>query len=127
MRMEWLLLRQLCRILECPQKKQKNAYKRIDEFCLLWYNFRMLNEKLLNKKEVMVTMDRKDNPYTITYNVHPIYEIANAIKYLPRTMMNKEGNNVTQEFIDYILPLCKGTEEVKEKNGLPIYSDKSKF
>ena len=82
---------------------------------------------LLNKKEVMVTMDRKDNPYTITYNVHPIYEIANAIKYLPRTMMNKEGNNVTQEFIDYILPLCKGTEEVKEKNGLPIYSDKSKF
>ena len=38
---------------KCPQKKQKIAYKRIDEFYLLWYNFRMLNEKLLNKKEVI--------------------------------------------------------------------------
>ena len=72
-------------------------------------------------------MERRDNPYTITYTTHHISEIANAIKYLPRSMMNKEGNNVTQEFIDYILPLCEGIEEIKEENGLPIYSDKSKF
>ena len=43
------------------------------------------------------------------------------------SMMNEKGNNVTQEFIDYILPLCEGNDKVIEKNGIAMYADKNKF
>ena len=72
-------------------------------------------------------MKRESDPYKINYETFSLANVANAIKYLPRSMMNEKGNNVTQEFIDYILPLCEGNDKVIEKNGIAMYADKSKF
>ena len=33
-----------------------------------------------------------------------------------------EGNNVTQDFIDYALPLIQGVPEIPLENGLPRYA-----
>ena len=77
--------------------------------------------------KVMIVMKRESDPYKINYETFSLANVANAIKYLPRSMMNEKGNNVTQEFIDYILPLCEGNDKVIEKNGIAMYADKSKF
>ena len=77
--------------------------------------------------EVMIVMKREDNPYKITYETHSLANVANAIKYLPRSMMNEKGNNVTQEFINYIIPLCEGNDKIIEKNGIATYADKNNF
>ncbi|QMS84584.1 6-phosphofructokinase [Candidatus Xianfuyuplasma coldseepsis] len=72
---------------------------------------------------VMVTMTRvKGDEYKIKYGKHPLSEIANVERTIPKTMINEDGNGVTQEFIDYALPLIKGHNTPKFKNGLQQFS-----
>lgn len=43
-------------------------------------------------------------------------------KRLPREWINEEGNNVTQEAIDYMLPLIQGEAPIFMENGLPTHA-----
>ena len=51
--------------------------------------------------------------------------VANAEKTVPLEWINDEGNDVTDEFIDYIRPLVRGVPQVPYRNGLPDYIDVS--
>lgn len=74
----------------------------------------------------MVCIERlSNNPYTVGYGYAPIAEIANEAKSIPREWINKAGNDVTQELIDYIYPLIQGEYPVEYKNGLPVYTNVS--
>lgn len=59
--------------------------------------------------------------YKIGVEIGNIEDIANKEKTVPREWINKEGNNVTQEAVDYILPLIQGEVPYKTKNGLPVH------
>jgi 6-phosphofructokinase 1 len=48
-----------------------------------------------------------------------VHRIANDERVVPREWINKEGNYVTQEFIDYARPLIQGTFEPVMVDGLP--------
>lgn len=48
-------------------------------------------------------------------------EVCNNIKYVPRNWINKDGNHVTLEAIEYIEPLVYGNPALKYENGLPTY------
>ncbi len=72
----------------------------------------------------MVIMNRISNePYTVEYAHAEIKNIANEAKAVPREWINDAGNDVTQEMIDYLLPLIQGESNVLYKNGLPVYAD----
>jgi 6-phosphofructokinase 1 len=65
--------------------------------------------KLAEKGEtgVMVSIIRKsDNPYTIEFGKVPLREVAVSAKPMPLDYFNKQGNHVSQKFIDYIKPLA---------------------
>ncbi len=68
----------------------------------------------------MVIMER-NTPYAITYKAAPIKGIANEAKSVPREWINKEGNDVTEEMISYLLPLIQGEAKIPYENGLPVY------
>ncbi len=46
---------------------------------------------------------------------------ANAENKFPDSMINAEGNGITQEYIDYALPLIQGEAPRITENGLPRY------
>ena len=46
-------------------------------------------------------------------------KIANNEKLVPRSWVNREGNYVTREFIDYVEPLIQGDYQPFMVNGLP--------
>ena len=46
---------------------------------------------------------------------------ANTEKIVPREWINKEGNFVTQEFIDYVLPLIQGDAKAPLEDGMPRF------
>lgn len=74
----------------------------------------------------MVIMNRTSNdPYTIEYAHAEIKNIANEAKSVPKEWINDAGNDVTQEMIDYLLPLIQGESNVTYKNGLPVYANVS--
>ncbi len=78
---------------------------------------------LNNKNDVMVIIKRiSDNPYQIEYHYHGLRECANVEKKVPKSMINKEGNGVTQAFIDYALPLIQGENGNVFENGIQKFA-----
>ena len=43
-------------------------------------------------------------------------------KKVPRAWINEAGNGVTQEFIDYVLPLIQGETDAPKENALPRFA-----
>ena len=58
-----------------------------------------------------------------TYDVHTdsldIKNIANAVRSVPRDFINKRGNNVTKECLEYIHPLIMGEVSQIYEGGIP--------
>ena len=52
----------------------------------------------------------------------PLTDVANVEKKVPREWINKEGNGVTQAFIDYALPLIQGEAERPTEHSLPRFA-----
>ncbi len=68
----------------------------------------------------MVVIDRvADDPYMSAAGIYDVHRIANNEKLVPRNWMNKEGNYVTEEFINYVEPLILGDYQPFMVNGLP--------
>ena len=68
----------------------------------------------------MVVIDRvSDDPYMSTAGIYDVHRIANNEKLVPRAWVNKEGNYVTEEFINYAKPLIQGDYQPFMVNGLP--------
>lgn len=68
----------------------------------------------------MVVIDRvADDPYMSAAGIYDVHRIANNEKLVPRSWMNREGNYVTEEFINYVEPLIQGDYQPFMVNGLP--------
>ena len=69
---------------------------------------------------VMVVIDRvSDDPYQSATGVYDVHRIANGEKVVPRKWINKAGNYVTEEFLDYVRPLIQGHYTPMMVEGLP--------
>lgn len=73
---------------------------------------------------VFSTLKRTSNiPYSVEYKTEDVSVVANAEKTVPPEWINSEGNDVTQEMIDYLNPLIEGVVQMPYRNGLPDYID----
>lgn len=69
---------------------------------------------LAGMNRVMVSMQRINNePYTIEYVPMDVSRIANREKPIPREWITDNGTDLTQDYIDYALPLI-GSEPLPE-------------
>ena len=72
----------------------------------------------------MVVLNRISNsPYTVEYSHAQIKDIANEAKSVPVEWINKDGNDITTDLIEYLKPLIQGEVEQDYENGLPKYLD----
>ncbi len=53
---------------------------------------------------VVITRD-KGSVYQVKYELAPLQKLAKHTKSLPRHFINRDGNNITQAFVNYALPL----------------------
>ncbi|MGX8698865.1 MAG: 6-phosphofructokinase, partial [bacterium] len=72
--------------------------------------------KMVGFKRVMV-----DGKYTCEMILLPLTSVANYEKKVPLEWITPEHNGITQDFIDYCLPLIAGEPERPLKNGLPRF------
>ena len=73
-------------------------------------------------KMVALMREMVDGQYTCRMELIPLADVANYEKKVPVEWIVPEGNNVTQDFIDYALPLIQGVPEIPVENGLPRYA-----
>ena len=70
----------------------------------------------------MITARRvSTEPYLITFEPKDVSEIANKIRYVDDAFINADGNHVTDECCNYLLPLIQGEVNCKYENGLPVH------
>ena len=70
----------------------------------------------------MALLRRVSNaPYICVTDTADVREIANLAKEVPRSMINENGDNVTDEFIEYARPLIEGELSQLMVNGLPTH------
>lgn len=62
-----------------------------------------------------------DNPYTVVMDFVPASDIANKERFFPKKWINKAFNNVSDEAVNYFLPLIRGEQIIRMKNGIPIH------
>ena len=67
----------------------------------------------------MMCFERRYPIYSVDIVAKDINLIANRAKSVPDNFINKDHNGVTDECIDYILPLIQGEVSQKWVNGLP--------
>ena len=72
----------------------------------------------------MVAFEREmvDGKYNCKYILLPLTSVANYEKKVPLEWITPEKNNVTQEFIDYVLPLLEGEANVPKEHSMPRYA-----
>jgi len=68
----------------------------------------------------MITVTRGKND-KMSIGSKDVQKIANAVRCVPAHYINNEGNYVTKECLEYLVPLVKGEKKLKYENGLPVY------
>ncbi len=68
----------------------------------------------------MITFKRvSEEPYICVADQEDVSMIANAERTVPREWINKDGDYVTEEFLEYARPLIQGQLQPVMVNGLP--------
>ena len=60
--------------------------------------------------------------YKCEYIRVPLEEVANAEKKVPLEWITKDGTGLTQDYIDYALPLIQGDCKAPLEDGLPRFA-----
>ena len=71
-------------------------------------------------KMVGFKCDRKDG-YKCEYVLFDLGDVANTEQKVPLAWITPEHNGVTQDFIDYCLPLIQGETRQAKEDGLPAF------
>lgn len=78
--------------------------------------------------DIMIGLGRPESGPYRTELIHvPLEQVANAEKTVPREWINKAGNHINQEFIDYALPLIQGDSDYVWEDGLPRFAQLKKI
>jgi 6-phosphofructokinase 1 len=74
--------------------------------------------------DYMVAYERaeKDGKYFCNYILVNLSQVANTEKTVPREWINAEGTGLTQDYINYALPLIEGESKPAIENGLPRFA-----
>ena len=64
---------------------------------------------------------RGEGAYRVTTRAIRVSKVANQVRSVPRAWINAEGNGVTEECIDYLLPLIQGEVKCKYESGIPAH------
>ncbi|MDD5946443.1 MAG: 6-phosphofructokinase [Oscillospiraceae bacterium] len=75
------------------------------------------------KSGCMVTLQRDAGSpqYRVTCSHIAAASAANVTRTFPATWINEEGNDVTDEAVDYFLPLIQGEVLPTMRNGMPVH------
>ena len=69
--------------------------------------------------KMMVFKRVANHPYNVRIESVDVSKVANHVKYFPTEWISADGNDVTQDAIEYCLPLIQGEQNIRIKNGIP--------
>ena len=83
-------------------------------------------KKMIDGETGKMVVIKRDKMNVISYDTENLELVANKEKIIPEYMIDSEGFTVTNEFIDYVLPLIKGEYPQLYENGIQRFFNISK-
>ena len=81
-----------------------------------------LKQASLGKCGYMIGIKRESNsPYKSSYFLIEADKVANNVKYFPTEWINKEGNNIKPEALEYLTPLISSVPSVISSVAMPSF------
>ncbi len=74
-----------------------------------------------NTGEMACVRRISNTPYKLKFDFVPIQKIANRVKTVPLEWIHEAGNDVTEDMVQYVLPLIQGELPVRFHNGVPVH------
>lgn len=83
-----------------------------------------VNEAIAGKNGQMVALEREESSglYSCKPVLMSLSSVANFEKKVPLEWITEDGNYVTNDFINYVLPLIQGEPKIPRSNSLPRYA-----
>ncbi len=69
--------------------------------------------------KMMVFHRVANHPYNIRIEFVDAEKVANHVKYFPTEWICENGHDVTEDAVEYCLPLIQGEQNIRIKNGIP--------
>lgn len=68
----------------------------------------------------------RNNDNTFDYGYVNLSDVAAKVKEFPLEFITEQGNNLTEKYLEYALPLIQGESNLQYVNGLPKFSNLKK-
>ena len=87
-----------------------------------------VNSAVAGETDKMVAFEcSREGGYSCKTKLLNLSDVANYEKKVPVEWINERGNNVSDEFVKYALPLIQGETQMKKENGLPRFAKLAKI
>ena len=73
--------------------------------------------------QMAIVVRKSNDPYRVVYSTADVSLVANYEKKVPAEWITKEGNDVTEEMMNYLRPLVRGEVHPLTQGGLPVHLD----
>ena len=84
--------------------------------------YEALKQASLGKSGYMICIKRESNyPYKSSHFLIEADKVANNVKYFPTEWINKEGNNVNPEALEYLTPLISSIPSIISSIAMPSF------
>ena len=80
-----------------------------------------VHEAINGNKDGSMAIQRKEGAkYAVEFKRVPLKNVAKETRHMPDEFINKEGNNVTQAFIDYAAPIVGKLPKIGKFKRIPV-------
>lgn len=107
--------------LNLPQRCAAHLASKTDLDESLEVGYNAVKAAINGQTGCMISIVRAPGDYEIKYEPQDISKIANIVRSVPLEFIVEDGNNVTNECLEYIKPLIAGEVAVTYKDGLPVH------
>lgn len=76
---------------------------------------------LASQTGIMITFERAEGDYAISYGTEDVNKICNQEKKFPAEWITAHGTDIADAFLNYVTPLIQGESPVPFENGMPKY------
>ena len=78
---------------------------------------------LEEKTGIMVSFVRRENTemYDLDFEAVDVNQVCNQEKTVPLSWIEENGNDIKEDYMDYVLPLIQGGVVLPMKDGVPDY------
>jgi len=95
----------------------------VDESCQIGRTALLKSKDTSFTGKMINIIRNKGKEYSASFGTVDVANVANKVKFFPKEWILPDYKGITDDGINYILPLIQGNLDMKHKDGMPVYME----